>query len=351
MARRQEKPSGLYHTAPRSRNFPQVTHFKQFSVADCLTLFEAGTYTDSMSTRRIRVAVFLLLALTVARPGRLVAQAIQRAMYVTVVNEAGAHVPDLGPTDFIVREDNVAREVLRVGPADEPMQIALLIDNSSAAHDNISHYRSALPPFVTALTNPNASGAKNQVAIVATGERPTILTDYTSNLADLEKGINRLWSLRDTGAYLLDGVEEVVQGFKKREARRPVIIAITQEGTEFSSRQYDQVLPVLRDSGAAFHAVVIGQPSGNLSDEARSRHIVLDEGPRATGGARVQLLTPMSLGVTLKQLADQLTHQYLVTYAHPDSLIPPERVTVSAKKPGMTARGTLVRDKNRQERP
>ena len=43
-------------------------------------------------------------------------------------------------------------------------------------------------------------------------------------------------------------------------------------------------------------------------------------------------------------LARQLLHQYKVTYARPQSLIPPDRVTVAAAKPGLTARGTLVKD-------
>jgi hypothetical protein len=33
-----------------------------------------------------------------------------------------------------------------------------------------------------------------------------------------------------------------------------------------------------------------------------------------------------------------------VTYARPQSLIPPERVTVSAVKPGVIARGTLIKE-------
>jgi hypothetical protein len=33
-----------------------------------------------------------------------------------------------------------------------------------------------------------------------------------------------------------------------------------------------------------------------------------------------------------------------VTYARPQSLIPPERVTVSAAKPGVIARGTLIKE-------
>jgi hypothetical protein len=77
--------------------------------------------------------------------------------------------------------------------------------------------------------------------------------------------------------------------------------------------------------------------------------MVLDRGTTDTGGRRDQLLAPSALGDRLSLLAKQLLHQYKVTYARPQSLIPPERVTVAAAKPGLTARGTLVKDQ--QGRP
>lgn len=309
-----------------------------------MTLFKSETYTDLMTNRRVWAAASLLIGLALVWTGRLAAQAIPRSLYVSVLNEAGAPVPDLGPSDFIVREDNVAREVLRVAPATEPMQVAVLVDNSQAARDNIADIRQALPAFVAALTGTGEGAIKNEVAIVAIGERPTILTEYTSNRAALQKGIDRIWSLQGSGTYLLDGIVETCQGFRKREARRPVIIAITTEGPELSNRQHDQVLEPLRATGAALYALVIGPPSGSLSDETRNRDIVLDEGPRATGGRRDELLTSMALTGKLKQLADELLHEYRVTYARPQSLIPPEHVTVAPAKPGMTARGTLVKE-------
>jgi VWFA-related protein len=297
-----------------------------------------------MTNRGVLLAALSLAACTVAWPVTLVAQALQRAMYVSVLDEAGAPVPDLGPTDFVIREDNIAREVLKVVPAEEPMQIAVLVDTSQAASDDIAHIRTALPPFVAALT-----AARSQVALIAIGERPTVFADYTTNPANLKKGIDRLWSMRDSGTYLLDGIVEVCQGFKKREAARPVIVSITTEGPELSNLQHDQVLEPLRASGAAFHAITLGRPSSSMSDEVRSRNMVLDQGPKTTGGRRKDLLTSMALAGDLMQLANELTHQYRVTYARPQSLIPPERVTVAAAKPGLTARGTVI--KEQQGRP
>jgi VWA domain-containing protein len=309
-----------------------------------LTLFESGTYTQLMKDRRISVLALLVAGVGVVGTAHLIAQTPQRSMYVSVVNDTGAPVPDLGPSDFIVREDNVAREVLRVAPATDPMQIAVLVDTSQTARNDITHMRQGLPAFVTALTNPNESGKKNEVAIIAFGERPTIFTDYTTDLAALNKGINRIWSTAGSGAYFLDAVLEVTQGFKKREAQRPVIVAIVAEGAELSYKRYDQVLEPLRNSGAPLYVLMLGSPTSDLSDEGRSRSIFTDQGPATTGGQRDQLLTAMALPDRLKQLANQLTHQYRVTYARPESLIPPEKITVAAARAGLTARGTPIKE-------
>ena len=299
-----------------------------------------------MTNRRLFVAVLSMAACALSWSGPVTAQAIQRAMYVSALTDAGAPVPDLGPADFVVREDNLAREVLKVEPAAATMQIAILVDTSQAARNDISHMRTALPGFVAALTG---ADPKNEVAIIAIGERPTVFTNYTFSPLELKKGIDRIWAAQGSGAYLLDGIIETCQGFKKRGAQRPVIVAILSEGPEFGNRQHDQVLEPLKATGAAFHAITMGRPSTSISDEARNRNLVLDEGPRLTGGRREELLTPMALDGKLKQLAEELTHQYKVTYARPQSLIPPEKVTVAAAKPGTTVRGTLINeDKGRQ---
>ncbi len=259
-------------------------------------------------------------------------------MYVSVLNGAGAPVTDLGPSDFVVREDNAAREVLRVAPADEPMQIAVLADNSQAARNSIRDIRVGLESFVTDMTN----GTKHEISIVALAERPTILADLSSDPARIMKGVNLIFEQRQSGNYLLDAIIEVSRGFKKREATRPVIVAITTEGPEFSSRRYEDVLKPLRETGAALHVIVLGLPANDISEDARNLAALLDEGPRATGGRRTALLASSALPGELKRLAAELRHQYRVTYSRPPSLIPPEHVTVNATHPGMTMRGTLV---------
>jgi hypothetical protein len=298
-----------------------------------------------MTTWRLPAAI-LALAFLGAAP-LLHAQAARRALYVSALDKAGAPVSDLAPTDIAVREDNVVREVLTVAPAVEPMQIAVLVDNSQAAAPFIRDYREALAAFVDALTNGEEPGARNEVAIITMAERPTIATDYTTDRGALTKSAQRVFSSTDSGTYLLDAIIETSQGITKRRSPRPVIVAVATEGPELSDRFYQQVLTTLRASGAALHVITVGRPTNVTHD----RSVVISEGPRITGGQYDTLLTSTALTGRLKRLAGELTHQFRVTYSRPQSLIPPERITVAAAKPGLTVRGTPVVADREQERP
>src|SRR5213078_4121175 len=142
-----KKPGGALRAAKIPRNL-QIS--KNFRPPPRLTLSKSGTYTHAMTNRRLFVAVLAVAAGAFAATHRLDAQTRTRAMYVSALTDAGAPAADLGPSDFVVREDNVAREVLKVEPAVDPMEIAVLVDTSQAARNDISHIRTALPPFVKA---------------------------------------------------------------------------------------------------------------------------------------------------------------------------------------------------------
>ena len=61
--------------------------------------------------------------------------------------------------------------------ATEPIDIALLVDNSQAATAEITFIREALSKFVAAMA------AGNRIALIGLADRPTILVEYTSDIA------------------------------------------------------------------------------------------------------------------------------------------------------------------------
>ncbi len=64
--------------------------------------------------------------------------------------------------------------------------------------------------------------------------------------------------------------------------------------------------------------------------------------PQVNSTGTDQLLLPSGLKQRLEEVGKEIVSQYRVTYARPDSLIPPEKVDVSAKREGLTARGIAI---------
>src|SRR4249919_592004 len=140
------RPEGCQETHPRekARTISCNSHISnQFLARSALTLPKTQTYTHWMTGRRIFGATVVLLTVVLLQTPAPQAQPVQRAIYASVLDAAGVPVPDLGPADFLVREDNLAREVLRVGTVDTPLSVALLVDTSAASRNNIRDIREA----------------------------------------------------------------------------------------------------------------------------------------------------------------------------------------------------------------
>jgi hypothetical protein len=275
----------------------------------------------------------------VALSSSLLAQTTERVLYVSAL-DARTKVPvdTLVPGDVRVTEDGVVREVLSVTPATTPLPVAVLIDNQAATQPAIADIRTALAAFVSSIDG------LGPVAFITVADRPTILQDYTTDSARLKDAANRVFAMPGSGATLLDAIVEVSRGLGKRESDRAAMVLVTPELTEFSTLHFSQVLDALQASGAMMSAAVLLNMRGSIQDDpSRNRAVVLDRGVKETGGWREDVLTSMSYKQALERIAGALKHQYRVVYARPQTLIPPERVSVSAARDGLLVAGAPAR--------
>ena len=301
------------------------------------------------------------------------AQSVERKIVVSAVDSDGIPITDLTPSDIIITEDGIRREVLGVRRDTEPKQIALLVDTSQAAGPAIQDFKKAAGAFVESMSE------GHDISIISFGGTPRILTGATVSPAQLRDGVGKIFSYSNTASYLLDAVSESVQGFQRRSAPRPIIVVLTTRGVDYSNADDLSTLDRLKDAGVAMHAIVFAQspvggiglgegfsersnrglgqassqpdlaptrpPTADLHPH-QSRPLELDrflqQGPTQTGGRRRDLQTFTSAERAVNDLTAQLQSQYLVVYSRPAMLIPPEHIQVAAGRDGLDVRGTPV---------
>jgi Ca-activated chloride channel family protein len=275
----------------------------------------------------------LALGLACALPAAAFAQAQPTEVHVSVVDGKGNPAPGLTAEDFRVREDGVAREVLKAGTASEPLTVAFLIDDSQSTGEATQMIREATQSFIKELDG------KAEIALITFGDRPTIVVDYTTNQKQLQDGAKRIFPRPGSGGNLLEAIVETSKGLEKRKAKRPVIaVLMMDDSVEFGNLYYQQVLDELAKGGAALHVVGLGRPSASQSDELRNRNQVIALGTERTGGRRDLVIALTGADAHMKQLAQELLNQYVVTYARPETLIPPQKIEITVTKPGLKAR-------------
>jgi hypothetical protein len=253
-------------------------------------------------TFNLHFVVALALAMVV-RPSPDWAQAEERAIYVSVLDEGGTPVSGLAPGDFIIREGGVERAVVAVSTATDPLQIAVLVDTSQASEPYASEIRSALKSFSREIQD------RHERALFAFGDRPTRVADYSRDPTRLDDGIARLFARTGRGAAVVDAIIDVSRGLRQREAIRPVVVLITAEDPELGARERQRVTDDLRETHATFHPFFLGKAGAFLPLERR-----------------------------LQRLAAELNNQYLVIYTHPRTVILSDMLDVNIKRSGMTVR-------------
>ncbi len=255
----------------------------------------------------------------------------EQRIYVSVVDKKGEPVETVSVSDLTIREDGTVREVLKVEPATDAMQVAVLVDTSAAASGTIPDLREAVRAFAAALWAKNPA---TQVALYTFGERPTLVADFTQSAVALNRGINRLFASPGSGAYFIDAIIEAAGRFKSRERTRPIIVAFVDEhGPEFSNRRHLQVFDAVAAARASLW-VIARQAFGSadLSTENRERAAVIGDVTGRTGGRGSTVFAPSALQDRFSEVSSQLLAQWAITYGRPESLIPPERLEVRATR-------------------
>ena len=188
-----------------------------------------------------------VLALAVGVGAR--TQSVEKSIFVSVVDGSGKPVKDMTAAEFAIREDNMNREITSAKLATQPLNIQILADTtkesgavgmmtraetSSGASEVIRDIRTSLTAFVKHVA---AAAPATQIALMEFGQASIPVVNFTSNVADVEKGINKLFPKPDAASVLLEAMMEANKQLERRPSpRRAMVILNIEPGDEQSTR-------------------------------------------------------------------------------------------------------------------
>lgn len=242
-----------------------------------------------------------------------------RVIHVTVTDRQGQPVPGLTAVDFSIKEDGKLRGIDLAEPARQPMQIAILLDDGGPS---LGAARQGAGEFVERLQGRAA------FSLTTTGGQPQKRVEFDRDPRVLYTALQKLFANTAPTTHFLEALVTVSRDFIKREAGRPVIVAIVSEGQELGSLRANTVLQTLQDSRAIFYYVGLGmpttsgqrpgidanRPADSTEHESVQRNTVLGAGPKNSGGRSEQVLQPSGILPIMLEFAGELAGQYTVTY-------------------------------------
>jgi hypothetical protein len=250
----------------------------------------------------------------------------EKILYLTALDAKGNAVADIKTADVLIREDGQDREVVNVKVSTAPLQIVMLADTTKEAGDTgmmtrqdtvagaaelIRDIRVALTAFSRDIM---AANPASQIELMEFGQAAVPVAKLTSNLADIEKGINRLFPKPNADSVLLEAIMDASKTLEKAKATRPVIAVLNIEpSNELSIPTPAKMVQELEKSHSQLWAVSLQKSQATH----QSRGLVLGTLTKNTGGRRESIAGQQALEALFKQYAANMIGQYEVTYRRP----------------------------------
>lgn len=225
---------------------------------------------------------------------------------VTIVTEKGKLVPDLKRSDVRVWEDDVPQTINSFQHQDLPVSLGILVDNSGSMRDKRAAINTAALNLVK-LSNP-----QDAAFIVNFSDKAYLDQDFTSNVADLERGLSHIDSRNTTALYdaVAASADELV-----RHAKHPkqVLLIITDGADNASRLSLEQAIRRVQNLGGPV-VYSIGLLFGDNKEESLRARTSLETLSNETGGLAYFPASLQDVDEIAGDVARDIRDQYTVGY-------------------------------------
>ena len=168
---------------------------------------------------------------------------------VIVSDRQGRYIAGLKAVDFRLYQDRIEQKIAYFDAAEEPLNVALLIDTSKSTLPVMDDIKNAGVKFLKELRT------QDRAMIVSADYDVHVLSQLTSDRKALEKAVKSAKTGEEIGTMLRDAVAEVInRSFKQVDGRKAIILL--SDGKDVGSRINEQeLLDEAAESGAMIYTV------------------------------------------------------------------------------------------------
>ena len=277
------------------------------------------------------------IVLTVFLVGSEVVQAKDVERFIKVTDRDGEPVTDLGAGDFTIEHDGEPVDVTRVELVDQPLRVALIVDDADGAVPFFQYFRDYLPDFVRALPE------DSEIGLVLLSGRPRMVVDFTDDHGAVLDELARFFVQEDYAAGFFAGLEETVDRWDD-DLRWPVLAVVTTDGAAqrtLTDGRYRAFIERMVERGAVIHA--LGLYTQRASAGRGYQTGMAQDVTRITGGWHDTVAGPsQSIGEKLLAMAaeisrqyEQTRYQYAVAYESPPGADPEAGISCAVRRAGV----------------
>lgn len=248
----------------------------------------------------------------------------------SVTDKKGRFVTDLNQNDFDVLEFKKLQFIRRfTAETDLPLRIALLVDLSNSIRDQFRFEQQAAIRFLNDVMRPK----QDRMLLVGFSSTPELITELTTDMQVLERGINGMRPGGGTSLYdaIWYAAKEKLAMDQPRDAFRRAMILISDGEDTMSDHTRDQALEAAQKADTVIYAI-----STNTSRAEKEGDLVLKYLTEETGGQAFFPFKVEDLDQSFENIANTLRHQYNLLYQPEplknDGLFHPITVRVKTRK-------------------
>ncbi len=227
-------------------------------------------------------------------------------VFVTVTDQNGAPVANLGKQDFRVFEDGFPETVAIFDRESQlPLSIVLGLDTSLSTRKDLRLELDAARNFAQSIMRPVDS-----MAVYTFSEVVNEVVPFTADLQRIDRGISAIRSGAATAMY--DAIYLASAVLEKRQGRK-VLVLITDGGDTVSTTDYQQALQAAQRAEAIVYSIIVVPIEASAGRDLGGEHALIQLS-RDTGGKYYYASSTDTLNQAFRQISDELRTQYLLAY-------------------------------------